>query len=325
MEAYRAFPEEGTAPVVEQMPKLIAEGRVPMSLAGIMRASLNAGNFGEEVNNAFIDNGFATGDGVIYHPNGKVKIVLDSQHLRTLTLESQINDRGALVLTEEAYRTVDGTEFRGGLTEIVRSGKEAGRSKILRTLARGPELLEGYIEYALERAGVYRYNGVLGTKMDCPEGLETPELKALWIGNAKNGFPIFEGSLDSRYAQMIGVSPEVLNLPVGGKGKTRRISRKGPDEIYDEARSLGESTGMRVASYFLEYPFRTAWHLGDDEMRAIRKLSKAGTTPMAGLDRHIPRDLVNSKGGEFGLSRAARKGTYTAVLVDPLEYVGRLD
>jgi len=75
-EAYKEFYGRN----VEQMPKLIAEGRVPMNASQLMQRRLDYRNGPAEVKTAWMDNYFDTGDAVVYHPNGDVKIVLDSQH-----------------------------------------------------------------------------------------------------------------------------------------------------------------------------------------------------------------------------------------------------
>src|SRR3989344_831181 len=89
---------------VEQMPLLIAEGRTPLPVAGHMQRRIETRNASEEVRSSWIDNYFDTGDAVVYHPDGRVKIVLDSQTLREMNLDSKRNS-GALVLGEDVYNT----------------------------------------------------------------------------------------------------------------------------------------------------------------------------------------------------------------------------
>ena len=96
IETYKAFPEKGTAPNTEQMPKLIAEGRIPMNVAQLMQRRIDVRNAEADVKTAWMDNYFDTGDAVIYHPNGKIKVVCDSQHLREMTPQNKRNI-GALI------------------------------------------------------------------------------------------------------------------------------------------------------------------------------------------------------------------------------------
>ncbi|MBS3117851.1 hypothetical protein J4430_03150 [Candidatus Woesearchaeota archaeon] len=67
---------------IEQMPKLIAEGRTPLSIAGLMKRRIEVLNSPYEVRSAYWDNYFGTGDGIACHPNGKGKVVLDAKPLR---------------------------------------------------------------------------------------------------------------------------------------------------------------------------------------------------------------------------------------------------
>ena len=98
---------------VEQMPKIVAEGRVPLSVSGLMQRRLGVRNASDKVKVSWMDNYFNTGDAVVYHPDGRVKVVLDSQYLREMTLETERNS-GALVLTDEQYNAMDGKEFKKG-------------------------------------------------------------------------------------------------------------------------------------------------------------------------------------------------------------------
>src|SRR3989338_9383475 len=88
----------------EQMPRLIAEGRTPLSIAGLMRRRLEVLNSSDDVRNSFWDNYFDTGDGIAYHPDGRGKIVLDAKPLRELTPSSQLRN-GALILSRSEEHT----------------------------------------------------------------------------------------------------------------------------------------------------------------------------------------------------------------------------
>jgi hypothetical protein len=102
-EAYQEFYGKN----VQQMPKLIADGRVPMNVSQLMQRRLDVRNSDVKVKSSYMDNYFDTGDAVVYHPDGRVKIVLDSQTLRDMTPESP-RSNGALVLASEVYDTLQG-------------------------------------------------------------------------------------------------------------------------------------------------------------------------------------------------------------------------
>ena len=108
-EAYQEFYGQN----VEQMPKLIVDGRVPMNVSQLMQRRLDVRNSDKSVKSSYMDNYFDTGDAVVYHPDGRVKIVLDSQTLRDMTPESQ-RVGGALIIGEDVYNTLEGEEFKKG-------------------------------------------------------------------------------------------------------------------------------------------------------------------------------------------------------------------
>jgi hypothetical protein len=133
---------------VEQMPALIAEGRVPMNVSQLMQKRLDVRNGPEAVRTDWWDY-FGTGDAVAYHPDGRVKIVLDSQTLREITPDSPIM-YGALVLTEDAYNALEGEEFKKGKlgkVDQLMSKKDVKAHPVWGALARNQALLNDYANY----------------------------------------------------------------------------------------------------------------------------------------------------------------------------------
>ena len=88
----------------EQMPMLIKSGRVPMSAAGLMdrRLEVRDERFSQKVRSDWHDSHFYTGDGVLYHPDGKIKVVPDARDLRGLNSQSALSN-GALLFPTRAY------------------------------------------------------------------------------------------------------------------------------------------------------------------------------------------------------------------------------
>jgi hypothetical protein len=139
---------------IEQMPRLLSEGRVPMSISQVMQKRLAAeGTSMEEF--WLTDNLFDTGDGIAYHPDGRIKIVLDSKHLRKASfVEEAINkiggsilsEHGTILLSNSDYENLQGDEF---------SGKDIERFKVMspksnplwQSLARNKLLLNDYVDY----------------------------------------------------------------------------------------------------------------------------------------------------------------------------------
>ena len=191
--------------VTEQMPLLRAEGRVPISVADIMERRLNSDL------QDWKDNYFFTGDAIAYHPDKKFKIVLDSDLLRTLKSESDVQN-GALVLTDGLYEDLQGEEFLykdiKKLVEKNLSQKEILQHPLWKAVARNDELLKVYVQKMLARLN---RNKNMGVYLDSSE-VEFPNLRALVVGGLQHGSGLNGRiSLDYEYDRLIGVAPEALN------------------------------------------------------------------------------------------------------------------
>lgn len=199
-ETYKEFYGRNT----EQMPKLIAEGRIPLSVAGLMERKLDMRNSSDnKVKSAWIDNSFTTGDVGIYHPDGKVKVVLDSQHLRDLTTQSKLK-RGALVLEDRIYEQLEGQEFtRKELEKYTGndlSKKQAKTNPILKTLARDQGLLNDYVDYIFVNC-----NANMGVHLDSVS--DNLKLRAWHIGGLFYGPVAYCGDvLNSKCARLVGLT-----------------------------------------------------------------------------------------------------------------------
>ena len=134
---------------VDQMPNLIAEGRTPLSVQGLMKRKLETQNASEAVRNSWMHNYFDTGDGVAYHPDGRIKIVPDARPLREMNSESKLVN-GALVLPDGMYEKLEGQEFtRKDIQKYVGdaiTSKEAKSNPLWQALARDPKLLNEYVD-----------------------------------------------------------------------------------------------------------------------------------------------------------------------------------
>ena len=214
-EAYKEFYGKN----IEQMPKLVAEGRVPMSVAGLMQRRLDVRNSDDKVKAAWMSHYFCTGDAVIYNPDGKVKIVLDSENLRNVTPDTPRNS-GALIVTPEAYDALQGEEFRKGKLGKIGdwiTKKDVKAHPIWRALARDQALLNDYADYIFAEAkDSYGYDVAMGvftydTLFTGSAGEDTPEMRA-WIvdglggGSCAGGGVALEGGGCGN--RLLGIAPE---------------------------------------------------------------------------------------------------------------------
>ena len=214
---------------VEQMPKLITEGRVPMNTSQLMQRRLDFRNGSEAVKTAWMDNHFDTGDAVVYHPNGDVKIVLDSQTLRDITPNSELRD-GALVLTEEDYTALQGEEFEKGELGKVndRMTREDVKSHpVWKVLARDQGLLNDYADYIFaEGKKRFGYNTAMGVYPDSA-GDAAPKMRAWYVDGLEHRSSA-SGGCDLIFGDglFLGIVPEALSAPDEGASNIKAYTGK---------------------------------------------------------------------------------------------------
>ena len=211
-EAYEEFYGRNT----EQMPKLIADGRVPMSVAGLMQRRLDVRNSDPEVKSSWIDNYFDTGDAIVYHPDGRVKIVLDSQHLRDMTPDTPRNG-GALILGEDVYKALEGEEFKKGELGKIdeRMPKDDVKAHpVWKALARDQGLLNDYTDHIFaEGKERFGYDTAMGIFTGSVNG-DTPEMRAWCVGRLVCGSDAGgRDGLGSGSGRLLGIAPEALSAP----------------------------------------------------------------------------------------------------------------
>jgi hypothetical protein len=206
-----------------EMPKLVAEGRTPMSVAGLMQRRLEVLGASRRVRRAWLNNYFDTGDAVLYHPNGKVKIVLDAQPLRTLNKKSKLRN-GALIIDNDTYRSLSGEEFNREnlVTDTPLSKKQVLKSPVWNALARGDtKLLREYTDAAFADAKRrFDYTENMGVFLGQPQ--ESPVLRA-WFVNRFNGRSDLYGNLDLDIndGRLVGVAPETQSCANNGASYAR--------------------------------------------------------------------------------------------------------
>lgn len=195
----------------EQMPLLIADGRTPLSVAGLMERRLNPTQTTE-----WRDNYFDTGDGFAYKGD-TFKVVADAQPLRELTGRTHLT-RGAVVLADGAYEKLEGPEFsRKKLGEMLGrdlSADEAKQHPVWLALARDDKaLLETYVGTMFEDMKKrFGYDTAMGVYLD--EKSNTPQLRAWYVdGLGDYGSQAFGTYLDAANGRLVGVAPEALSAP----------------------------------------------------------------------------------------------------------------
>lgn len=202
-EAYREFYGRNT----EQMPKLIADGRVPMNVAQLMQRRLDVRNSNSDIKSSYLNNWFDTGDAVVYHPDGRVKIVLDSEDLRNITPDSKLRS-GALILTEDIYNNLQGEEFKKGKLGKINEwlSREAVKfHPVWKVLARDQGLLNDYADLIFAEGN---HDKAMGIFPSSAQG-RTPELRA-WYVDRLEYMSLASGGVGLDYddGRFVGIVPD---------------------------------------------------------------------------------------------------------------------
>lgn len=139
---------------LDQMRRLVADDRVPMNTAQLMQRRLDVSNSGDDkLKSTYMDNFIGTGDIIAYHPDGRVKIVLDSQALRDRTdidTYERLSSFG-----EDEYNALEGEEFKAGTFQDayrMMSRQDVKTHPIWRILSRDQKLLDDYTDYIFSGA-----------------------------------------------------------------------------------------------------------------------------------------------------------------------------
>lgn len=163
-----------------------------------------------------MNNYFNTGDAVVYYPDGRVEIVLDSSYLREITPKSIIKN-GALVLPEPkkfdsldeilqvtsfySFRREDLEKYCGRQLTI----EEAKSNPVWRILARqDQQLLDDYVDYIFaEVKEKFDFNKAM--EIFLPNQPEFPSMRAWYIGYLDNSFNADGGDeLDCEFGRLVG-------------------------------------------------------------------------------------------------------------------------
>ena len=212
-EKYREFYGKN----IEQMPKLIADGRVPMNVSQLMQRILDVRNSNEDVKRSYLDNYFDTGDAIVYHPDGRIKIILDSQGLREMTPDTQSD--WALLLTEEFYSALQGEEFKKGKLGKIEEGLTREQVKdhyVWKILARDQSLLDDYVDYIFAE-GKQRFNYDTAMSVFFGSAGNKPKLRAWCVDRLEDGSNANgRYDLDDGNGRFVGIAPEALSAPSEG-------------------------------------------------------------------------------------------------------------
>src|SRR3989344_7743745 len=233
-EAYREFYGRN----VEQMPMLIADGRVPMNISQLMQRRLDVRNSNAKVKSSYakvkssyMDNYFETGDAVVYHPETMETLIdLDSDILRGIHPNPKRLNGGAWLLSEdrdEAFAIYEQLKNQSNVVAFKKgkvgkineqmSRKNVKAHPVWKTLARDQAQLDDYVDYSFaEGKQRFNYDTAMSVFSSSAQG-NTPEMRVWYVYGleARSGVD-GEEYLDFDFGCLPGIAPEVPNAL--GKG-----------------------------------------------------------------------------------------------------------
>ena len=201
---------------ITRMPELISQGYFPISIAQIMMQRILAYQSEDQGQIDSWRNFFDSGDTIIYHPDGRAKVICDSKTLIDINLISHFRWNGSLVLPEGTFDKAQGEEFSRlnflKYTHTSLEQNEISENPILLALTRGDKkLLSEYVK--------------LSNKYNVPLKIWTPFDKPRVEAERSLGLNYF--SVESKYS--------ILNYAMNsGKGRFVAIPKKDILKIQEE-------------------------------------------------------------------------------------------
>jgi hypothetical protein len=201
---------------IDQMPLLIADGRVPMNTSQLMQKRLNAiselegisKEVSRETKSFWNSRGFNTFDVVVYNPNRDIKIVLDYQPLKEINPQSQ-RKCGGLTISEDFYKTLEGEVLNKdniGKINMPLTKEEAKVNPVWKVLARDKALLNDYVDFIFSERKRFLYYTGMGVCLNDFSSQKLPEIRLWTISGIEFGADALGfGSIDSDFGRFMGI------------------------------------------------------------------------------------------------------------------------
>ena len=146
---------------------------------------------------------------IVYHPDGKFKIVRDAQLLREITPQTRLAN-GAISLADGLYESLDRAEFKRKdiLFDKDFSAKETKAHPVWQFVARDETLLGNYVDVMLpEMKREFGYDEAMGLYLlSTPKEPQARALCVSWLGGRSG---LYGGDdLGSDNGHLVGVAPE---------------------------------------------------------------------------------------------------------------------
>ena len=197
---------------IDTMSQLLEEGYEPITIHELIKIRVHALESGnEDLIDKWVHNNFIAGDSIIYHPDGRIKVVIKSQRLRKINSNSSLSF-GSLKLLPGTFDETQGVEFSKAQVEKFANKSlkqsEARENPIWLALAQYDiELLKRYVKLLFLKPKMTRSMPVRISKDS------EFECERLWclnnLFNISNVNGNDNGQLDYNGGRLIGVAPKV--------------------------------------------------------------------------------------------------------------------
>ena len=201
--------KEFYGPYAEQMPRLLREGRTPMTVADVMRRRVEVARSATDVRAAWLDHYLHTSDAILYDTSGRLKIVRAAGLLTAVTPQCAIRD-GALTIDAAVYDAVAAPEFAASdlVTGMPLSAHDVRCNPVWLALAgEDRALLDEYVTMVFKNARrLFAYTEAMGVYLPPPS---TTPCVGIWIVNCVEKAAGVHATLelDNPYSRLVGVAP----------------------------------------------------------------------------------------------------------------------
>lgn len=325
-------------PYIKSISQVLAEGRAPMSISQVIQKRLEtkATSEGEFWMSQTID----TGDAIAYHPDGRIKFVLDSKHLRKFaSVEESVNkvgasvlaaySNGALILSDRDYESLAGAETsEKNMGEFILRKYNSNRRKgmtpqeiksnsLWQFLARDKSLLRDYVDYLFSNKELTsKDNGYNGLAMDIilPESKgKTPLLLPLRIeGGPTSELTGFYG-LNWKDTRLFGVSSTLRQSPSYKSSKfqgdlERALASSSAGNIENALRylSFNEDGSLHTNGNYDDDKKRVLYHdivseIPSDRITSVREKLEDSLPYLKAADQSNPESIRKYFKEKFGI------------------------
>lgn len=203
-----------------QMPLVDLYGLGLLSFHGLMKRRLESLKLPHEIRDEWWLRPYDTGDAVLNHPNGSVKLLLNAADVFEISHESPLIN-GSLALQNGVYESAKGLELKAEEAAQINGIPITAESMINHPilqfvalfLARGdPKLMMGYINAVNNYRGRSQgYETSMAIHLPKPE--KVPTMRLLYMEGIANMSSIGTSGLDNELNRVIGFASRSLEAP----------------------------------------------------------------------------------------------------------------